>query len=103
MKHMRESGPRSDRPPAPNRAFAAVLEMLHLSQGEAALLLGLEPGTVSAYVSGQKRLLPDNYRSKGSSRNKCLSSGGSPEDELCSSTHRESCRVGYQGPRLPSG
>jgi len=64
MKHKREYVARSDRPPAPNRAFAAVLEMLHLSQGEAALLLGLEPGTVSAYVSGQKRLQPDNYRSK---------------------------------------
>jgi tetratricopeptide (TPR) repeat protein len=64
---MRQTGapetPR-DLPPATNRAFAAALELQHLSQRAAASILGLETGTVSAYVSGQKRLFPDNYRRK---------------------------------------
>jgi tetratricopeptide (TPR) repeat protein len=53
-----------NKPPATNRAFAALLEILHLSQQEAADRLGVKRGTVSDYVTGKRPLLPDNYRQK---------------------------------------
>jgi len=85
---------RINRKKQPDLAIAAVHVMCWflVDSGQPTLAL-------ASYIEAE----PLFKRPKGSSRNKCLSSGGSPEDELCSSTHRESCRVGYQGPRLPSG
>jgi len=52
------------RPPATNRAFFALLKILHLSQQQAAELFHLKPGTLSDYAQGRKTLLLKNYRRK---------------------------------------
>jgi predicted transcriptional regulator len=68
------SRPRRTPPPAPppgggkslgtNRAFAALVALLDLDQQQVADKLHIVRGSVSAYVSGKKKLQPDNFRSK---------------------------------------
>ncbi len=67
------SRPRRTPPPAPaaggkspatNRAFAALVVLLDLDQRQVAEILQIARKTVSAYVSGKKKLNLDNFRSK---------------------------------------
>jgi tetratricopeptide (TPR) repeat protein len=59
-----EPSPEGGKSPATNRAFAALVALLGLDQRQVAEILRIARKTVSAYVSGKKRLNLDNFRSK---------------------------------------
>ena len=59
-----EPPPAGGKSPATNRAFAALVALLDLDQRQVAEILQIASKTVSAYVSGKKRLNLDNFRSK---------------------------------------
>jgi len=59
-----EPPPAGGKSPATNRAFAALVALLDLDQRQVAELLQIARKTVSAYVSGKKRLNLDNFRCK---------------------------------------
>ena len=59
-----EPPPEGGKSPATNRAFAALVALLGLDQRQIAAILQISSKTVSAYVSGKKKLSLDNFRSK---------------------------------------
>jgi tetratricopeptide (TPR) repeat protein len=59
-----EPPPKDAKSPAANRAFSALIAILDLDQQQVAEKLGVVSRTVSAYVSGSKKLQPDNFRRK---------------------------------------
>ncbi|HEY2739402.1 MAG TPA: helix-turn-helix transcriptional regulator [Thermoanaerobaculia bacterium] len=59
-----EPPPEGGKSPATNRAFAALVALLGLDQRQVAEILRIARRTVSAYVSGKKRLNLENFRSK---------------------------------------
>jgi tetratricopeptide (TPR) repeat protein len=59
-----EPTPEGGKSPAANRAFAALVALLDLDQRQIAEILQIASKTVSSYVSGNKDLTLDNFRSK---------------------------------------
>jgi tetratricopeptide (TPR) repeat protein len=59
-----EPPPKGGKSPAANRAFAALVGLLDLDQRQVAGRLQIASRSVSAYVSGKKKLNLDNFRRK---------------------------------------